>query len=208
MKELPPGVRLLELGPGTGHIARLARRGDLEWHGIENCLDCLGALRDPLNGGLIADLELLPRLPGGYDAVLAADVLEHLAAPRRLLQMAYRALSPDGWLIVSVPNVANVWVRLNLLIGRFPYTDRGILDRTHRTHYTRKSLREALRDSGFSIEREAVSSIPLRLVFPRWPRWILAACDAALRTTTTLVPGLLGYQLLAVGRVGEDAGKE
>lgn len=204
MRELPPGVRLLELGPGDGHVARLAQRRDLVWYGIERCLGCLGALRDPLSGGVIADVEALARLPGGYTAVLAADFLEHLADPDRLLRLARQALADEGRLLVSVPNVANVWVRLNLLFGRFPYTDCGILDRTHRVHYTRASLRRTLRDAGFVIERESVSSIPLRLALPRWPRGFVAICDALLRAATALFPGLLGYQLLGIGRVGKN----
>lgn len=200
MRELPAGVRLLELGPGAAPVAHLLRRRDIEWHGIESCLGCLGALRDRLSGGVIADLELLPRLPQGYTAILAADVLEHLAAPDRLLRLARQALADGGRLLVSVPNVANVWVRLNLLVGRFPYTECGILDRTHRVHYTRASLRQALKEAGFEVEREAVSSIPLQLALPRWPRGLVAACDALLRAAARLLPGLFGYQLLAIGR--------
>jgi len=199
--ELPRGARLLELGPGAGHVARLARRPDLVWHGIERRLDCLDPLRGTLGGGLLTDLEALPRLPAGYAMVVAADVLEHLADPERALRLARRALLRGGALLVSVPNVANLWVRLNLLMGRFPYADRGILDRTHRTFYTRASLRRALEAAGFAVEREAVSPIPLRLALPRWPPALVAVLDVLLRGATTIFPKLFGYQLLTLARV-------
>ncbi|MBZ5671576.1 MAG: hypothetical protein LAO04_17845, partial [Acidobacteriia bacterium] len=44
--------------------------------------------------------------------------------------------APGGTVIVSVPNVAHLWVRLSLLAGRFDYADRGILDRSHLRFFT------------------------------------------------------------------------
>ena len=43
-------------------------------------------------------------------------------------------------------------MRLSLLAGRWRYTDRGILDRTHTHLFTRKTLVEALEAAGYSIE--------------------------------------------------------
>ena len=200
MRALPPGARLLELGAGGAHVAALARRPDLHWLGLESALDCLGALRCRLSGGAIVDLESLPRLPDGFDAILAGDVLEHLADPARLLRLAHAALPAGGRLLVSVPNVANLYVRLNLLIGRFPHADRGILDRTHRVFFTAGSLRRLLEAAGFAVERRMVSTIPLPLVWPRLPGALLGALSGSLALVTRLVPKLLGYQLLVEAR--------
>src|SRR6185295_2557911 len=81
VRGLPSGIRLLELGPGTGQVARLAGRGDLRWFGLEGSLEGLGPLAESFAGGAIVDLEVLARLPRGFDAALAADVLEHLIDP-------------------------------------------------------------------------------------------------------------------------------
>src|SRR6202166_744918 len=56
IRELPQGVRLLELGPGDGHVARLAHRADLAWKGLESSVACLPALVEVLDGGAIVDL--------------------------------------------------------------------------------------------------------------------------------------------------------
>ena len=154
----------------------------------------------------MVDLEVLPRLPGGASAMLAGDVLEHLDDPGRMLRLIRDALPPGGALLVSVPNVANLYVRLALLFGEFPYADRGILDRAHRHFYTRRSLRQSLRRSGFRIERESVSAIPLPLALPWLPAPLLAPANALLVALTRLVPTLLGYQLLAVARRVESNG--
>jgi hypothetical protein len=148
----------------------------------------------------VVDLELLPRLPDGWNVILAADVIEHLNDPPRMLRLIRDALPPDGLLVVSVPNVAHLYVRLALLFGYFPYADRGILDRTHRYFYTRRSLRDALHRSGFEIVREDVSVVPLPLAFPSLPLGIMSALASVLRVITRFAPKLLGYQLLAIAR--------
>jgi SAM-dependent methyltransferase len=194
------GSRLLELGPFSAHIAQLAGRPGLRWVGLEGALVCLPALLRWLPGSVVVDLETLSRLPRGYDAILAADTLEHLLDPEKMMAMIHQALPPGGLFFISVPNVANISVRLALLAGRFPYGDRGILDRTHRVFFTRGSLDRALRRAGFSIERRAVSTIPLPLALPRLPRPLLVFLMGVLGGFTRLFPNLFGYQLLAAAR--------
>ena len=194
------GSRLLELGPFSAHIARLAGRPGLTWIGLERSLDCLPALVRWLSGAVIVDLDTLERLPRGYDAILAGDTLEHLREPERMLGLIHDALPPGGLFFISVPNVANLSVRLALLCGRFDYRDRGILDRTHRTFFTRASLDRTLALAGFRVERRAVSVIPLPLALPRLPGPLLRLLASLLAVATRLFPTLLGYQLLAAAR--------
>lgn len=196
VRGLPPASRILELGPGIGHIARLAGRGDVHWLGLEGAVDCVGELRRILVSGAIVDLESLDRLPRWANVVLAADTLEHLSDPDRMLGAIHAALPPGGTLLLSVPNVANLYVRLNLLVGRFPYADRGILDRTHRYFFTARSLGEMVTARGFAIEARKVSLIPLPLALPFLPGAVVAVLSTALGLATRLLPRLLGYQLL------------
>ena len=69
----------------------------------------------------------------------------------------------DGHLVVSVPNVANITVRLMLLFGKFDYTERGILDRTHVRFFTRKTARRFLEEGGWEIEKRIDEELPLVL---------------------------------------------
>ena len=191
---------MLDLGAGAALIERavLARgRDDLRWTALDGSLDCMQPLRRYSQAAAIVDLEQLSVLPGGFDAVVAGDVLEHLAHPEQFLVLIQRALRPGGVLLVSVPNVANVVIRVQLLFGRFEYRDRGILDRTHRIFFTRRRLRELLRDAGLEVRDETASTLPLHLVFPRLPIWLLALPLALLRGLTAILPRLFGYQLLA-----------
>jgi hypothetical protein len=75
-----------------------------------------------------------------FDVIVAADVLEHLRDPPATLRALRPFLKPEGWFVVSLPNVAHASVRLALLEGRFDYQDLGLLDRTHLRFFTHESI--------------------------------------------------------------------
>jgi hypothetical protein len=92
--------------------------------------------------------------------------------------------------------VANFWVRLNLLFGRFDYADRGILDRTHLRFFTRKTLTKTLEDAGLKIASIQVTSIPLELISEFFVTSPGKALHAVFAMLTSLFPTLLGYQFI------------
>jgi SAM-dependent methyltransferase len=96
-----------------------------------------------LDGGNIASQN------EGYDFILFGDVLEHLKTPERVLAASRKLLKPGGQVLVSVPNIAYILSRLKLLLGKWEYTDSGIMDRTHLRFYTVRSIRRLLGDCGF-----------------------------------------------------------
>src|SRR4029079_15958580 len=68
---------------------------------------------------------------GPFDLILAADVLEHLRDPARLLLQLHGGSFADAALISSGPNIGHWYPRLRIALGRFDYDRRGILDATH-----------------------------------------------------------------------------
>ena len=88
-------------------------------------------------------------------------MLEHLSDPLAALVALDGTLAAGGRVIASVPNVAHLWVRLQLLAGRFEYADRGILDRTHLRFFTRRTFIALLAQAGLAVEELAVTPVPL-----------------------------------------------
>jgi len=102
------------------------------------------------------------QLPAGrYEAIVCADVLEHLADPLAVLKQLRDAATPDALFLVSLPNIAHVSVRMMLLAGRFPKMERGILDRTHLQFFTRDTAADLLKSAGLQIEKITPTGLPI-----------------------------------------------
>ena len=141
---------------------------------------------------LVGDVEAmeLPFEPGSFDAVVAADVVEHLRAPERFLARARPLLRAGGRLVLSTPNVANWAMRLSLLAGRWRYTDRGILDRTHTRLFTRNTLVETLEEAGYRVD-VVDFTVPVPLVGSE-------RVEALAHAVGRLRPSLFAYQFVVV----------
>jgi 2-polyprenyl-3-methyl-5-hydroxy-6-metoxy-1,4-benzoquinol methylase len=196
------GRRVLDVGAADGIVSR--RLVDQGWRvtGIEG--DALLAQTGAAccERMIVADLNReVPEVPGTFDAILYGDVLEHLIDPLRVLVELNRSLAPDGFVIISVPNIAHLYIRLLLLLGRFDYIDRGILDNTHLRFFTERSLRELIADAGLWVERSTATPAPLYQVLPAsWHRRWVAATHAINAAIARSLPRLLGYQLIALVR--------
>jgi glycosyltransferase involved in cell wall biosynthesis len=157
-----------------------------------------------LNEGLAAAAQRLTAK--AFDKVLMMDVLQQLPDPEKALRDSLALLKPNGRIVVSVPNVANVTIRLEMLLGHFAYSDRGILDRRHLRFFTRKTARALLRQCGFRVIAERATVMPLEFVLDLPPEsMIMRALYRVLAFFTALAPGILGYQWVFVAQA--EAGR-
>jgi 2-polyprenyl-3-methyl-5-hydroxy-6-metoxy-1,4-benzoquinol methylase len=147
------GKRVLDIGCSSGYLARpLVARG-CTVVGIEQDPVAAEQAREVCAEVLVGDAETLelPFEPASFDVVLCGDLIEHLRDPERFLARVRPLLRTDRRLLLTTPNVANWANRLGLLAGRWRYTDRGILDRTHLHLFTRATLVETLRRAGYRV---------------------------------------------------------
>ena len=86
-----------------------------------------------------------------FDAVVIADVLEHLYDPLTALRCASGLLSDEGCIIVSLPHVAHAAVLGSLLGGDFHYGEWGLLDRTHVCFFAIKNMQILFEEAGLAI---------------------------------------------------------
>ena len=105
---------------------------------------------------LVGDIaEILPALENAgerFDAIVFADVLEHLEDPVAALTMGRRVAAPGGKLLVSVPNVGHLSIVRDLVLGRFDPVPAGLTDAGHLRWFTRTFLAEALSESGWRMD--------------------------------------------------------
>ncbi|HEY0370396.1 MAG TPA: class I SAM-dependent methyltransferase [Thermoanaerobaculia bacterium] len=198
-KHRPRGGTLLDLGAAGGELGSAIRAHFDRTIGFEYNVDCICDLVGRFNQVVIADLERVKQLPKGVSAIVLADVLEHLRSPASTLTLVREALADDGHAFISVPNIANITVRLGLLFGIFEYRDRGILDYTHLRFYTKRTISREIENAGFHIEEVRGSSVPIRLIAGRWiPEFVLRTGERILTWLTRLWRGLFAYQVILV----------
>lgn len=153
-------LNALEIGCGTGSTLAWLKivYPNLRTVGIEGNGTLRDQLKNNVDDALIADLDLgIPKL-GSFDLILALDVLEHLKDPERALGDLRKMLTPDGALIVSLPNVAHWPIGMKLaMLGRFDYEDAGVMDRTHLHFFTDSSARQMIDRAGLAVH----ASLPI-----------------------------------------------
>ena len=201
------GRSLLDVGAADGLLSRkLSERG---WRvtGIECDPVLAQAGAAHCERMIVANLDReVPPIESLFDVIVYGDVLEHLSDPLRVLTELNRLLAPGGFVVMSMPNVAHFVIRLSLLVGRFDYLDRGILDQTHLRFFTERSLRALVANAGLRIERFTATPAPLYQVLPkRFHRPWLAATHTLNAWIAHQLPRLMGYQFVILARRKECA---
>ena len=150
------GKTVLELGAASGHVTKALKSLNNVVTAVERDARFSENLSEIADEVIITDLDWLDlreRLRGKkFEVVLAGDVLEHCSKPELVLLQIHELLTPDGYVVISLPNIAHGDVRLSLLTGTFDYSDTGLLDRTHLRFFTRSSIHTFLSQSHFDVE--------------------------------------------------------
>ena len=178
---ITPGTTVLELGCAAGyftaHLASLGCAVDVVEIDADAAVEAAPHARRTVVGDLEDDAWVAELRGARYDAIVCADVLEHLRDGAQLLARIKPLLTPGGALMLSVPNVAHSAVLASLVDDRFEYRGEGLLDRTHLRLYTWRSLAQLLHEAGFGIDE--------------WDATTLTAFDTEFRVRSeSLAPGL------------------
>lgn len=204
LRAVPPGVKVLDLGCSQGLLAReLAKKGC--WvAGV----DRLGADQVvlPYDQYVQADLDdPKMKLPfeRQFDVIILADVIEHLHARSSIMALVRRHLKEDGRLIISTGNIAIWFYRVSLLLGRFEYGPRGILDETHVRLFTRATFERLVQEAGFEILAQATTPLPFEIIFQsRTQNRVLITLERGYHALCRFWPELFAYQFLLHARIG------
>lgn len=146
--------KVLDVGCATGLVAQRLKENGCEVTGIESDPNQAELAQRYCGKVFVGDIEELdlPLTPSSFDVLLMADVLEHLKDPLKTLSKLSQFLAEDGFILVSLPNVAYFYIRLKLLIGQFDYQERGIMDKSHLGFFTLKTAKRLVVDAGFAIQ--------------------------------------------------------
>jgi len=193
---------VLDVGAAEGLLGQALAGSGMVLDAIEPNPQWAGAARPLYRKVYAATVEAVELEPGAYDAIVCADVLEHLVDPVAALRRLKSAAAPGAVFLVSVPNIAHLAVRLLLLSGRFPSMERGPLDKTHLHFYTRATAEQMLAAAGLRVTAVHATAAPLDEIWPRGRGGLLfRALTAGQHGAVWLWPRLLGYQWLFEAQV-------
>jgi hypothetical protein len=139
-----------------------------------------------------------------FDAVLLLDEIEDQAEPEEFLidlrndSRAMHAIRKPPALVLTTPNIAFWAMRVNLLLGRFSYAERGILHVHHKRLFTGHSLRRSLRESGYVIEKFIGVGVPFEAVLGSG--FVGKTLDRFAGFLARIWPGMFAFQFLVVAR--------
>jgi SAM-dependent methyltransferase len=144
--------RIVDVGSGAGHTARWVKSiyPQAKMTALEGFASVADQLRQNVDEMHILDLNrTIPEIESP-DLVLFLDILEHLDQPDEVIRAVTRSMPVGGRIIISVPNIAHYSVTIPLFFkSEFRYTDSGILDRTHRHFFVRRSVLDLAERTGF-----------------------------------------------------------
>ena len=101
-----------------------------------------------------------------FDVIIFSDVLEHFYDPVGIIKSSQSLLKQDGIIVVTVPNIANIFSRIALLFGFFNYSETGVIDKTHIRFFNRKNLKQLAKESDLKIVSQKYDSIIVRWFVP------------------------------------------
>jgi 2-polyprenyl-3-methyl-5-hydroxy-6-metoxy-1,4-benzoquinol methylase len=195
-----PAGRVLDLGCAGGQLAAELRKHGHRVTGVDVAEN--EGVRERVDEFVLADLDagINGAVTGEFDTIIAADVLEHVRRPERVLEDARALLAPGGSVVACVPNFGHWYPRLRVASGTFTYERRGILDAGHVRFFTRRTFHQLVQHSGYDVAREQALGLPFE-VLGRGGKSddgraskMLAAVD---RVAVALAPSLFAYQFLA-----------
>jgi glycosyltransferase involved in cell wall biosynthesis len=196
IENVPPESKVLDIGCGDSLVGEELRK--------KNChLDSIDA-EDPKDVEKIKNFTKMnlntPDLPievERFDYILLLDVLEHLEEPEQFIyHLRAKANGRTPQFIISVPNIGFFTMRLQLLMGRFSYGVRGILDLGHRRLFTFKTILRLLDQAGYKIIKHKGLPAPFPLAFGLNPfsKFLLLLNEFSIR----ILPKLFSYQIILI----------
>jgi len=190
------GMRVLDLGCGTGHISRMfeGRNTVVSYDPALQGVRITRARRARRGGFVVGGGEALPFSDAAFDAVLLIDVLEHIPDHRRVATEIRRVLRPGGYVFCMVPENMRLYSRIDAANGHVRrYSREELLD------VFAPCVPEVLFDYGFPFMRLYLSLLaPVHdAVVPQAPPTGLPRL--AIRAASVALTALFSVDLLFAG---------
>lgn len=154
-RSLRRGSRIADLGCGNGALTSVLSAANGEVHGIDGSTSGIQwAIQSHANihfrcGDVTGDLVACGLDHGSYDAVVAAEVIEHVYAPRRLVRNAFDLLKPGGTVLLTTPYHGYLKNLAIALTGGMDTHFTALWDGGHIKFWSTRTMTRLLQEAGF-----------------------------------------------------------
>lgn len=189
------GLRLLEVGPGLGHLLAEAKTRGYVVSGLEYSASSVRVANERIGEPRVQQGSLgavaLPR--HGFDVVVLADVLEHTRDPLRDLGHVAAVLRPGGLLFLAVPSLDSWSARL---LGR-RWMEYKI---EHLYYFDRRTIQGLLANAGFEDVqiRGCRKVLDLEYVSQHFEHFPVPVLSSLVRVSRALLPSSLRRRPLRI----------
>lgn len=145
--------KILDLGCGTGNFIELLKQKNASVEGVDISTKATKIAKKKGLKIKTADLhKTFPYSKNNFDTITAGEIIEHIYDTDFFLREIKRILKPNGFLILSTPNIATFGRRLMLLFGINPIIETSLEHSAgHIRYFTKKSLEQLLNKHGLEI---------------------------------------------------------
>lgn len=169
---VPSNSFVLDIGCGRGGLLEYLRdKKNCRVAGVDMSDEAIRILKEKGIEAIKADVEE-DEIPGSYDVIILAAVLEHLIDPLSVLSKLRNNLrNTQGCIIIGVPNFSHIFARIQHLFGknvtRFGNSEvdmkLGIQPQGHIQFFNKPTLSHVLEKTGYKpLEWSYYSPPPLR----------------------------------------------
>ena len=144
-----PGLRVLEIGCGTGFFSERFLQSGIELHSIDISPELLAKAKKRCGDRAdfrVCDIEELPYKDGFFDAAVGVRVLHHLDMNASFIEI-HRTLKPGGVLAFCEPNMLNPQI---LIQKNVPFIKKMMGDTPDETAFFKWRLKKFLEVRGFT----------------------------------------------------------
>lgn len=132
------GSRVLEVGPGLGHLAKLLHGEGVAYFSTDVTPTYLKFLKGKK---FLSNIERLPKFENNFDVVIACDVFEHVLNEGDAAISVYSALKNNGVFFIRTPYKEPLINYATNIGSPFPFV--------HLRTYDKSSLKQLLFSAGF-----------------------------------------------------------
>lgn len=193
---VPPNSQVLDVGCSKGYIAREIKKKGCSVVGIDLNNEDLNEAKKHCDRTILGDVTKKD-IKEKFDVIILGDIIEHVSQPADLLKKLHGNLNKGGHILISTPNIVNIYPRLKIFLGSFDYEDIGFFDRTHLRFFTLKTFKKMIADSGYSIVSLEFTPIPIYLGLPNISKTLLKPFYYLLNIAANVYPRLFAYQFVA-----------